>query len=58
MANLKIRVRGAEAGNEINLQKLRERVTGLVKNRLGGGYGRGSMGVKWEVSTQFTSEKR
>tara|TARA_R110002060_G_scaffold4118_2_gene6432 strand:+ start:259 stop:657 length:399 start_codon:yes stop_codon:yes gene_type:complete len=52
MANLKLRVRGDDA----SLVKLRERLNVLVKNRLGGGYGKGG-GVKWEVTTQFTIDK-
>jgi Co/Zn/Cd efflux system component len=48
MANLKIRV----SGSEENLVRLRERISSLIKNRLGGGYGTG--GQKWEVSLQFT----
>ncbi|KAI4258551.1 MAG: hypothetical protein LQ352_001186 [Teloschistes flavicans] len=51
MANLKLRVRGTEDG----LVKLSERVTSLVKNRLGGGYGNG--GQRWEVTTQFNLDK-
>ncbi|RAL07643.1 cation efflux family protein family [Aspergillus homomorphus CBS 101889] len=51
MANLKLRVSGPEE----NLSRLRERITSLIKNRLGGGYGTG--GQKWEVSLQFASEK-
>ncbi|MCJ1250834.1 Endoplasmic reticulum zinc transporter [Trapelia coarctata] len=51
MANLKLRVRGTEG----NLERLRERVASLVKNRLGGGYGGG--GQRWEVSTQLTVER-
>lgn len=51
MANLKLRVRGTDE----NLVRLRERVTSLVKSRLGGGYGAG--GQRWEVSTQLTVEK-
>ena len=51
MANIKLRVRGTEE----NLVKLRDRITSLIKNRLGGGYGNGSQ--KWEVSTQFTVDK-
>lgn len=47
MANLKLRVRGTEE----SLLKLRERLTSLIRNRLGGGYGAG--GQKWEVSIQF-----
>jgi divalent metal cation (Fe/Co/Zn/Cd) transporter len=50
MANLKLRVRGSEDG----LTRLRERITSLVRNRLGGGYGAG--GSKWEVSVGFTAE--
>ena len=48
MANLKLKVRGSEE----NLVRLRDRIASLIKNRLGGGYGKGSQ--KWEVSTQFT----
>ncbi|KAL8968130.1 MAG: hypothetical protein Q9183_002611 [Haloplaca sp. 2 TL-2023] len=51
MANLKLRVRGTEDG----LAKLSERVTSLVKNRLGGGYGSG--GQRWEVTTQFNMDR-
>lgn len=51
MANLKLRVTGSEE----NLLRVRERVSSLIKNRLGGGYGGG--GQKWEISTQFTIEK-
>lgn len=51
MANLKLRVRGTEDG----LVKLSERVTSLIKNRLGGGYGSG--GQRWEVTTQFNLER-
>jgi Co/Zn/Cd efflux system component len=51
MANLKLRVRGTEE----NLRNLRERLTSLVRNRLGGGYGSG--GQKWEVTAQFIMEK-
>jgi divalent metal cation (Fe/Co/Zn/Cd) transporter len=52
MANLKLRVRG----DDISLQKLRERLNFLVKNRLGGGYGNGA-GVKWEVTTEFMIDR-
>ncbi|KAF7862594.1 hypothetical protein EAF04_007467 [Stromatinia cepivora] len=48
MANLKLRVRGDEG----NVLKLRERIKTLVRNRLGGGYGKGG-GMKWEVTTQL-----
>lgn len=52
MANLKLRVRGTED----SLMRLRERVSSLVRNRLGGGYGGGG-GQSWEVSTQLVLEK-
>lgn len=48
MANLKLRVHGSEE----TAVRLRERITSLVRNRLGGGYGGG--GQRWEVSTQVT----
>ncbi|KAL8843211.1 MAG: hypothetical protein Q9205_001827 [Flavoplaca limonia] len=51
MANLKLRVRGTEDG----LVKLTDRVTSLIKNRLGGGYGSG--GQRWEVTTQLNLDK-
>ena len=51
MANLKLRV--AKGSDDQGVRRLRERVAGLVKNRLGGGYGKGG-GVRWEVTTQFT----
>ena len=52
MANLKLRVNNNS--NEESLLKLRERLTCLVRNRLGGGYGNG--GQKWEVSVQFAPD--
>ncbi|KAL8857534.1 MAG: hypothetical protein Q9178_005862 [Gyalolechia marmorata] len=51
MANLKLRVRGTEDG----LVKLTDRITSLIKNRLGGGYGSG--GQRWEVTTQFDLDR-
>lgn len=51
MANMKLRVTGSEE----NLVRLRERVSSLIRNRLGGGYGMGSQ--KWEVSLQLTNER-
>ncbi len=53
MANLKLRV----SGSVEELTRLREWVASLVKNRLGGGYGSGSGGQRWEVSTQLTIER-
>lgn len=51
MANLKLRV----SGSEDSLVRLREKISSLVRNRLGGGYGSGSQ--KWEISVQFTIER-
>ena len=53
MANLKLRV----SGSVEELARLRDRVSTLVKNRLGGGYGSGSAGQRWEVSTQLILER-
>jgi Co/Zn/Cd efflux system component len=47
MANLKLRVRGSED----SFADVRERITRLVKTKLGGSYGSPR---KWEVSTQLT----
>lgn len=56
MANIKLKVRGGEDA----ALRLRERVTSLVRNRLGGGYGSGSgvggEGTKWEISCQLILE--
>ena len=52
MANLKLRYRGNPYGDE--LTRLREKLTSLVKTRLGGGYGSG--GQRWEVSIHLTAE--
>ncbi|KAJ5161489.1 hypothetical protein N7492_006881 [Penicillium capsulatum] len=51
MANLRLRV----SGSEDNISRLREKISSLIRNRLGGGYGTG--GQKWEVSLQFTIER-
>ncbi|KAJ5806490.1 uncharacterized protein N7503_004092 [Penicillium pulvis] len=51
MANVKLRV----SGSEDNISRLREKISSLIRNRLGGGYGTG--GQKWEVSLQFTIER-
>jgi len=53
MANLKLRVKLPNGSDDSSLAKLRERIVVLVKNRLGGGYGKGA-GTKWEVTTQLT----
>ena len=52
MANLKLRVKSMN-----DVSKLRDRITSLVRNRLAGGYGSGTGGVKWEVSTQLSLDK-
>lgn len=59
MANLKLRVRGMGSGHSEDqaLAKLRERICLLVRNRLGGGYGKGA-GLKWEVTVQFSADGR
>ncbi|KAI9838244.1 MAG: Endoplasmic reticulum zinc transporter [Sclerophora amabilis] len=51
VANLRLRAHGSEDG----LIKLRERITSLIRNRLGGGYGSGNQ--RWEVSVQFAVER-
>ncbi|KAM0616437.1 hypothetical protein ACHAP0_002636 [Verticillium nonalfalfae] len=49
MANLKISVpRGCDEGT---ISKLRSRISSLIQNRLGEGYGRGSS-LRWEVTVQ------
>ncbi len=55
IANLKIQVRG---GNDDALIRLRERISSLIRNKLGGGYGTGAAGQRWEVSTQMTVEPK
>ena len=52
MANFKLRVR--DIGQA---ERLRDRVASLVRNRLGGGYGEGSKGVRWEVSTEIILDR-
>lgn len=53
MANLSLRYRGGDYG--VDMARLRDRISSLVRNRLGGGYGSG--GLKWEVSIQLTMER-
>jgi len=59
MANLKLRVRGLGMGQSDDqaIAKLRERISLMVRNRLGGGYGKGA-GLKWEVTVQFSADAR
>ncbi|KAL1875276.1 hypothetical protein VTK73DRAFT_10232 [Phialemonium thermophilum] len=53
MANLRVRVvRGCD---DTALSRLRARVSRLVNNRLGEGYGRGA-GLRWEVTVQTSAE--
>ncbi|KAI9692082.1 MAG: Endoplasmic reticulum zinc transporter [Bogoriella megaspora] len=54
MANLKLRCRRAGMNDE-GIARLRERVSNVVKNELGGVYGGG--GAKWEVSTQISLDR-
>lgn len=59
MANLRLRVRSADASGaqeDVLHARLRERVERLVRNKLGGGYGKG-MGVRWEVTTMLVLDK-
>ncbi|KAG8626290.1 hypothetical protein KVT40_005235 [Elsinoe batatas] len=51
MANLKLRYRGNGYGDE--MAKVRDKLTRLIRTRLGGEYG---AGLKWEVSTQLVLE--
>lgn len=53
MANLKLRYRGNGYGEE--MVRIRDRMSSLIRNRLGGGYGGG--GLKWEVSVQLALDR-
>ncbi|KAI1477183.1 cation efflux family-domain-containing protein [Daldinia eschscholtzii] len=50
MANLKLSV--AKGADDAALSRLRARVTSLIQNRLGEGYGKGGS-LRWEVSLQL-----
>jgi len=52
MANLKVNVSGSIIGENGEL-RVRERITRLVRDRLGGGYGKGAQ--RWEVSVALHS---
>jgi Co/Zn/Cd efflux system component len=52
VASFRLRVRAADQA-----ARVRDGVAALVRDRLGGGYGAGSKGVRWEVSTQITVER-
>lgn len=51
IANIKLRV----IGSEETLTKLRERISSMIRQRLGGEYGSGG-GQKWEVSLELNAE--
>lgn len=53
MANLKISV--SRGYDEVALSKLRQRISSLIQNRLGEGYGVGG-NIRWEVTLQFDAE--
>lgn len=53
MANLKVSVQ--KGSDEVALSRLRGRITSLIQNRLGEGYGTGG-NVKWEVSLQLNMD--
>ncbi|TID25378.1 gb [Venturia nashicola] len=52
MASFKVRV-----GTREHVERVRERIASAVKNRLGGGYGEGSRGLKWEVSSMIAVDR-
>ena len=55
MANLRLRVRSTDGSgipDDVQQGRLRERVERIIRNRLGGGYGKGK-GVRWEVTTML-----
>ncbi|KAG8666441.1 cation diffusion zinc membrane transporter Zrg17 [Fusarium poae] len=53
MANLKLSV--VKGYDEMSISKLRQRVSGLIQNRLGEGYGHGGS-IRWEVTLQMSTE--
>ncbi len=55
MANLKLSV--ARGCDDAALNKLRTRISNLIQNRLGEGYGRGGS-LRWEVSLQMATTSR
>lgn len=56
MANLKVTLRDAGSRTEDEVLRVRDKISSLVRNRLGGGYGGGKGAVRWEVSTQIMLE--
>ncbi|RTE74779.1 hypothetical protein BHE90_010753 [Fusarium euwallaceae] len=55
MANLKLSV--VKGYDEMSLSKLRSRISALIQNRLGEGYGHGGS-VRWEVTLQMSTDGR
>ncbi|KAF4341913.1 hypothetical protein FBEOM_4153 [Fusarium beomiforme] len=53
MANLKLSV--VKGYDEMSLSKLRQRISALIQNRLGEGYGHGGS-IRWEVTLQMSTE--
>lgn len=53
MANLKLKV--VKGYDEISLSRLRSRISALIQNRLGEGYGHGG-NIRWEVTLQTSTD--
>ncbi|RGP60693.1 cation efflux family [Fusarium longipes] len=53
MANLKLSV--VKGYDEMSISKLRQRISGLIQNRLGEGYGHGGS-IRWEVTLQMSTD--
>ena len=53
MANLKLKV--VKGYDEISLSRLRSRISALIQNRLGEGYGNGG-NIRWEVTLQMSTD--
>jgi Co/Zn/Cd efflux system component len=53
MANLKVSI--AKGCDELALVKLRNRVSSVIQNRLGEGYGKGG-NIRWEVTMQVSTD--
>ncbi|KAF5002809.1 hypothetical protein FGRMN_116 [Fusarium graminum] len=53
MANLKLSL--VKGYDEMSISKLRQRISGLIQNRLGEGYGYGGS-IRWEVTLQMSTD--
>ncbi|CAM1508514.1 Fc.00g053620.m01.CDS01 [Cosmosporella sp. VM-42] len=53
MANLKLKV--VKGYDEMSLSRLRSRISALIQNRLGEGYGHGG-NIRWEVTLQMSTD--